>query len=44
MVLCCLFWRQSFVDVSPYVCSLYFDFGLGGGGGGGVGGRGHGYK
>ena len=31
MVLCCLFWCQSFVDVSPYVCSLYFEFGWGGG-------------
>ena len=24
VVLCCLFWCQSFGDVSPYVCSLYF--------------------
>ena len=24
MVLCCLFWYQSFGDVSPYVCSYYF--------------------
>ena len=29
MVLCCLFCCQSFGDVSPYVCSLYFVFGLG---------------
>ena len=29
MVLYCLFWCQSFGDVSPYVCSLYFEFGLG---------------
>ena len=28
-VLCCLFWCQSFGDVSPYVCSLYFYFGFG---------------
>ena len=24
MVLCCLFWCQSFCDVSSYVCSNYF--------------------
>ena len=24
MVLCCLFWFQSFDDVSPYVFSNYF--------------------
>ena len=24
MVLCCLFWCQSFGEVSPYVCSYYF--------------------
>ena len=24
VVLCCLFWCQSFGDASPYVCSLYF--------------------
>ena len=24
MVLCCLFWCQSFGDVSPYACSYYF--------------------
>ena len=24
MVLCCLFWCQSFGDVSPYVCVYYF--------------------
>ena len=24
MGLCCLFWCQSFGDVSPYVCSYYF--------------------
>ena len=24
VVLCCLFWCQSFGDVSPYVCSNYF--------------------
>ena len=24
MFLCCLFWCQSFGDVSPYVCSYYF--------------------
>ena len=29
VVLCCLFWCQSFVDVSPYVCSYYFKFGFG---------------
>ena len=29
MVLCCLFWCQSFGDLSPYVCSLYFYFGFG---------------
>ena len=29
VVLCCLFWCQSFGDVSPYVCSLYFQFGFG---------------
>ena len=27
--LCCLFWCQSFGDVSPYVCSYHFQFGLG---------------
>ena len=27
--LCCLFWYQSFGDVSHYVCSYYFYFGLG---------------
>ena len=26
VVLCCLFWCQSFGDVLPYVCSLYFEF------------------
>ena len=29
MVLCCLFWCQSFGDLSPYVCSLYFYFSFG---------------
>ena len=29
VVLCCLFWCRGFGDVSPYVCSLYFEFGLG---------------
>ena len=29
VVLCCLFWCQSFGVVSPYICSLYFEFGLG---------------
>ena len=24
MVLCCMFWCQSFVDVSPYVCLYHF--------------------
>ena len=24
VVICCLFWCQSFDDVSPYVCSYYF--------------------
>ena len=23
MVLCCLFWCQSFGDVSPYICYLF---------------------
>ena len=26
MVFCCLFWYQSFGDVLPCVCSLYFEF------------------